>query len=64
MIKAELDGCDLLTVKEREAFLATLEAAVALEGELKEARAEIEVWKSTSEADTAELKSAQMEIEH
>lgn len=32
--------------------------------ELKEARAEIEAWKSTSEADKAELKSAQKKIEH
>lgn len=33
-----------------------------MKGELKEARVEIEAWKSTSEADNTELKSAQKEI--
>lgn len=64
MIKVELDGRNLLTVKEREASSTTLEAAAALEGELKEAKAKAKAWKSTSKVDKAELKSAQKDIEH
>lgn len=70
MVKVELDGCDRLTVREREVFSTTLETAATLEGELKEtraelkeARAEVQAWKSTSEADKAKHKSSRKEIE-
>lgn len=63
MVKAELDDHDLLTMREREASLAAFETVAALKGELQEARAEIQAWKSSSEADKAELKSSQKEVE-
>lgn len=50
-------------MKEEEASSTMLETAATLEGELKEARAEVKAWKSTLEADKDEPKSAQQEIE-
>lgn len=38
-----------------------LEAAAALEGELKDARVEAQLWKSTSEANKIKLKSVKAE---
>lgn len=63
MMKVDLDGRDLLTINECKASSLTLEAAVALEGELKEVRGDIKALKSKSKADEAELKSAQKEVE-
>lgn len=46
-----------------EASSAAFETAAILEGKLKEAKAKIEAWKSTLEADKAELKRIQNELD-
>ncbi|XP_022151718.1 uncharacterized protein LOC111019633 [Momordica charantia] len=44
MIKAELDGREALTAKERENSSAALKAATTLKGELLKARSEVETF--------------------
>lgn len=46
LMKAELDERNLLMEKDHEAFVTTLEAAAATEGEFTEVNAELEVAKT------------------
>ncbi|XP_022147182.1 uncharacterized protein LOC111016193 [Momordica charantia] len=56
MVKAELDGREALTAKERENPSTTLEAATTLKGELLKAQGEVDILRAEVDAKTDLLK--------